>query len=137
MEEEFNNMIESAMREIQGSSAYRYDRNRPYDGQPWTDSGIRGKQLISGVTMRDLRDCFVAGALDCCALDQPELYDLRDSAITDDIYAIDFSHIDPLAHWQNMSCRIEKMMGIFPNTPELNFEDILEQIPIIEIPPEE
>lgn len=34
---------------------------------------------------------------------------------TQDIYKIDFSNVDPLAICQNLTCEIERMMGIFPN----------------------
>jgi hypothetical protein len=29
------------------------DRNRPYNGQPLTDTGDRGKHEVKGITMRD------------------------------------------------------------------------------------
>jgi hypothetical protein len=38
-------------------------RDRPYNGQPWTYSGERGRQLVSGLTFRDICDCFVKGLL--------------------------------------------------------------------------
>ena len=38
------------------SLAARLDRDRPYDGQIHTDEGERGRQEVSGVTMRDLVD---------------------------------------------------------------------------------
>jgi hypothetical protein len=38
-------------------------RDRPYDGQPQTGQGERGKTLVTGLTMRDISDCFVKGLL--------------------------------------------------------------------------
>ena len=46
-----------------GSSAYRNDRERPHNGQPHTDDGIRGTQEVKGITMRDLKDCMIQGFL--------------------------------------------------------------------------
>jgi hypothetical protein len=38
-------------------------RDRPYDGQPHTDQGERGKTLVNGLTIRDVIDCVVMGFL--------------------------------------------------------------------------
>lgn len=35
-----------------------------------------------------------------------------------DVYKIDFTKIDPLAIASNLTCAIEKMMGIYPNVPK-------------------
>lgn len=117
--------IKDGFIEIQGSSAYRNDRDRPYDGQPHTDYGERGMQELYGITMRDIRDCFIKGFLLCCGVDQPTLYERveNNSWLPDDIYKVDFSHIDPIAAAQNMGCEIEKMMGIFPNIPKFEEEN--------------
>jgi hypothetical protein len=45
------------------SSDYRNDRDRPYNGQSHTYEGDRGKQLVSGLTIRDIKDCFVIALL--------------------------------------------------------------------------
>jgi hypothetical protein len=110
--EEFNKMMKWAMAEIQGSSAYSLERDRPYDGQPHTDQGERGKQLVAGLTMRDVADCMVLGFLDAAGIE-------RERPIRDDIYTIDLPDIDPGAVIQNALCHIEKMMGIYPNVPGL------------------
>ena len=34
-------------------------RDRPYNGQSHTDTGIRGAMELKGVTFRDLRDCYI------------------------------------------------------------------------------
>jgi hypothetical protein len=119
----FNVWMSAVLKDIQGSSAYSWDRNRPYNGQSHTDNGTRGKTLVVGLTMRDVIDCFVAGLLDCCGVDQPELYAQVDRPLHDLMYQVDLSKIDPGAWGQNMICRIEKMMGIYPNVPHLESED--------------
>ncbi len=91
------------------------DRTRPYDGQPHTDLGERGKQEVHGVTMRDLRDCFIRGCYDASGL-SPENYPR-------DIYGLPWEEMDPIAVFQSMACWIEKYMGIFPNVPELREEE--------------
>lgn len=40
-----------------------------------------------------------------------------------DLYKMDLNEIDPLALCQNFCCEVEKMMGIFPNVPELINKD--------------
>jgi len=40
-----------------------------------------------------------------------------------DVYLIDWNNVDPLAVAKNLTCRIEKMMGIFPNI-EIVSEDL-------------
>lgn len=45
------------------ASDYRNDRERPYNGQAHTDEGERGKQMVSGLSMRDLKDCLVKAML--------------------------------------------------------------------------
>ena len=118
----FADALSQALSDAEGASAYRSDRGRPYNGQPQTDFGERGRTLVSGLTMRDVMDCFVAGLLDCCGVNQPDLYKLADRALHENLYDVDLTHIDPGAWWQNMSCRIEMMMGIFPNVPKLSFD---------------
>ena len=112
---ENENLLNWAMSEIQGSSALSLERDRPYDGQPHTDQGERGKQLVTGLTMRDIADCFVKGFLDAAGID-------RELPIHDDIYTVDLSQIDPGAVIQNAMCHIEKYMGIYPNVPKLTHE---------------
>ncbi len=113
--EGFNQMMKWAMSEIQGSSALSLARDRPYDGQPHTDQGERGKQLVEGLTMRDVADCMVLGFLDAAGMQ-------REWPIRDDLYTIDLLNIDPGAVIQNATCHIEKMMGIYPNVLELSEE---------------
>jgi hypothetical protein len=39
-----------------------------------------------------------------------------------DVYLMNWEDVDPLAITKNLTCRIEKMMGIFPNIGHLNSE---------------
>lgn len=116
MIEDFNNFLERAFAECQGDSAFRMDRERPYNGQPHTDQGERGRTLVSGLTMRDVSDCFVRGFLDAGGIN-------TDNPIHDDIYKIDLDKIDPGAAIKNAMCWIEKYMGIYPNVPKLQFKE--------------
>jgi len=116
MNEKFINQLKWACADTQGSGAYSLDRNRPYDGQSHTDTGIRGKQEISGVTMRDVADCVVLAFLACAGME-------RECPIRDDLYSIeDMNELDPGAVVQNTTCNIERMMGIYPNIPGLESE---------------
>lgn len=103
------------------------DRDRPYNGQPWTDQGERGKQEVHGITMRDLRDCFIRGCYDSAPI---EAKDYPKS-----VHDLPWEDIDIIAVVQNMVCWVEKYMGIFPNTPKLI--DIWEHIPIINLDDED
>ena len=122
----FGKKLEFAFMATEGSSAYRNDRQRPYNGQPHTDDGIRGRTMVHGLTMRDIRDCFVKGLLlSCGGIDNEEQNTLYESVKegtwrTDDVYKVELSQIDPLAVAQNMTCEVERMMGIFPNVPPLD-----------------
>jgi len=86
------------------------DSNRPYDGQPHTDLGIRGKQEIHGITMRDLRDCFIRACYDASGLETKDY--------PKDLYDLPWDDMDIIAVLQNMACWVERYMGIFPNLPE-------------------
>lgn len=109
----FNSLLEFAMFECQGSSGYSLDKNRPYDGQPHTADGIRGKEIIRGLTMRDISDCIVLGMLDCGKKE------ISKNPVCDDIYNLNFDDIDPGAVIKNALCHVEKKMGVFPNVPPL------------------
>jgi len=101
------------------------DRNRPYNGQPQTDEGERGKTLVAGLTFRDVCDCYVLGFL--MATGRSALAE-SGTATYNDVYEaakVD-PNFDPLAVMQNMSCEMERRMGIFPNLPPLPFLEDLE-----------
>jgi hypothetical protein len=149
-DEDFTSKLEFEIWSTQSNSDYRNDRERPYNGQPWTDNGIRGETEVKGLTMRDIKDCFIKALLMSSATDEylnkdflkcwdftgcdetgeppkPTQYLLENqdryvSTKVDtgnwrpqDVYKLDLSKIDPMAVSQNLSCEIEKMMGIFPN----------------------
>ena len=149
--EDFKEQLEFAIWSTGGSSDYRNDRERPYNGQNWTDEGERGKTEVKGLTMRDIRDCLIKAMLvsspsnkylnedfsKCWDYSQeppkPTQYLLDHQNETDfistkvelgtwrpqDVYKINWGDIDPLVIAQNLTCEIEKMMGIFPNVPIL------------------
>src|ERR1700730_14750163 len=93
-------------------------RDRPFDGQPHTDSGIRGATEIKGITFRDLRDCFIRAVCLSAHHLNPALYEEADkgehAAICDnDLHTFDLNKIDITAVSQNLSCEVERLMGIF------------------------
>lgn len=100
-------------------------RDRPYDGQPHTDTGIRGKQELIGVTMRDIRDCFIracflASGDQCNGAFYQEATKGEHAVLSEnDLYKLDFDKMDPVAICQNLTCEIERIMNIFPNVPSL------------------
>lgn len=104
---DFNKELEFAFKEIQGSSGWSMDRNRPYDGQPHTDNGERGKTIVEGLTMRDIADCIVRGFLAAGGIQ-------KENPIHDDLYLLD-CQFSPGAVIRNAMCEVEKMMGIYPN----------------------
>ena len=87
------------------------DRDRPYDGQIHTYEGERGRQEVSGVTMRDLVDCYVRACFDASGLPS--------SGWPGSIYGLPWDDMDPLAIVQNLTCWVERYMGIFPNVPRV------------------
>lgn len=101
------------------------DPQRPFTGQPHTDQGERGKTMVTGLTFRDVCDCFVVGWL--MASGRSSLAE-SGTASYNDVYEPGINtntgepdhDIDPLAVMQNMSCEMERRMGIFPNVPPLS-----------------
>jgi hypothetical protein len=91
-------------------------RDRPYDGQPHTDQGERGRQQVYGVTMRDVADCLVIGAFQAAEFD---LRAERKTIYEGTIHDLPWDRMDPLAVIQNATCELEKRMGIYPNVPRL------------------
>ena len=85
------------------------DRNRPYNGQPWTDTGERGQALVEGVTMRDVRDCFILALFSSQPYWKP-----RPETVDD----LDLQELSLEAVSQNLVCWLERYMGIFPNLPD-------------------
>lgn len=68
--ETFNEEFDFLIQSQHSSSDYRNDRERPYNGQSHTDQGERGKQLVSGLTMRDLKDCLIKAMLESAPSDK-------------------------------------------------------------------
>jgi len=67
--------------------------------------------------MRDIADCYVMGVL-LSAYPAPEYHKVAAGTWErSDLYALDLNKLDPIAIQQNMSCCIEKMMGVYPNIP--------------------
>lgn len=103
-------------------------RDRPYDGQPWTDKGIRGATEIKGITFRDLRDAFIRAVLLSTGGEKIGDKNMKpyyeqackgEDAILcgNDLFGWDLDQLDPLAIAQNLAVEVEKLMGIFPNLP--------------------
>lgn len=114
---EFWNEIEREMERIGPSSlAAHLDRDRPYDGQPHTDYGERGRHEIAGITMRDLRDCFIRACYDASGLPP--------SQWPGSVYDLPWDDMDIIAVSQNLTCWVERYMGIFPNV-DLDPEDVV------------
>lgn len=109
-------------------------RDRPYNGQPHTDTGThRGATEIKGITFRDLRDCFIRAYIRSHSyFENDSLHKLQPNATLieeaekgeaaalsqSDVYRL-VGSVDPIAVSQNLCCEIEKIMGIYPNVPKL------------------
>lgn len=114
-DEEMRNLKETllnAIYELEPGAIFQ-DRRRPYNGQPHTSKGTRGMTEVKGLTMRDITDCFRIALWEACGSPQDAV----------SIYDLDLSDVDPVAIEQNLTCNIEKMMGIFPNVPRLTIGD--------------
>lgn len=152
-DENFIGNLSFAIWSSDSSSDYRNDRERPYNGQPHTSDGKRGEQLVSGVTMRDLKDCLIKAMIESSPpknettlddvikcwdyseteegkptqflIEHQNEIDYISSKVEmgtwreQDVYNLNWDDIDPIAITQNFACQVEKMMGIFPNIPEL------------------
>jgi len=127
----FKNNLEFMLKTDDSSSDYENSRERPYNGQPWTVNGIRGKQEVKGLTMRDIKDCLIQAMLVCAPNDNlsDKVFEISDDPAigkgtkyaakgtwrTQDVYKINFNNVDPIAIAQNLVCFIESYMGIYPN----------------------
>lgn len=96
------------------------DPSRPFDGQPHTSHGERGKYPVDGLRFRDVADCFVIGWLK--ATGRASLAD-SGTATYNDVYEAESNDIDPLAVMQSMLCEMELRLGIYPNVPRLRTDD--------------
>jgi hypothetical protein len=125
MSNELNKLWGEVEHEL-GFNDHNMRRDRPYNGQPHTNTGIRGSTEIKGITSRDLRDCYIraillsTGAQKIGDKDMRPLYEEADkgenAALCEtDLYGFDFDKLDPMAICQNLCCEVERVMGIFPN----------------------
>lgn len=97
------------------SLAAHLDPSRPYDGQPHTDTGERGKTEVRGITFRDLRDCFIRACYEASGLPIEQW--------PGTVYDLPWDRMDILAVAGNLGNNVEKAMGIFPNVPRLRPPD--------------
>ncbi len=117
---------------ITGMSDELTHPDRPFTGQPHTDQGERGKTMVVGLTMRDICDCFIHGiCLASYGISPPGVYERAtagDGTLNyNDVYGWDLDQLDPLAVMQNMTCEIERRMGIYPNVPKAQFGGDIEE----------
>ena len=154
--ENFKEEFEFELWSMGSSSDYRNDRERPYNGQSHTDEGDRGMTEVKGLTMRDIRDCFIKAFLISCPDEKyleisefEKCWDFTQCKNEDEKgiptqYLLDkianneyvsasvevgnwrpqmvyhcSNDFDPLVVARNLTNEIEKMMGIYPNIPEL------------------
>ena len=111
---------------IEAFGAHNIDPARPFTGQEHTDEGARGQQEIHGVRMRDLADCLAIALVYCAkeGLEEAWIHSVESNALTyNDLYKLDLSMMDPVALIQNLTCEVEKRMGIYPNVPDLTSKD--------------
>lgn len=121
----FADVLEQAFDDL-GYNDHNMERSRPYTGQPHTDTGERGRTEVKGITFRDLRDCMVrafflaAGHIDYARYQEATKGEM--AALCDnDLFELDLNQLDPVAVIQNFTCEVERIMGIFPNVPELKY----------------
>lgn len=119
---ELIHQLEVAIDEL--GSDHNMRRDRPYLGQSNTASGVRGMTEICGITFRDLRDCYVRAVLRSAYHLVPALYEEAtkgpDAVLCEnDLFGFNLDKLDPIAIMQNLSCEVERIMGIYPNIPKL------------------
>lgn len=107
-----------------GFNDHNMRRDRPYGGQPHTSTGGRGATEVSGITFRDLRDCFIRAVLLSAGHLNPAAYEeaCKGEGATlceNDLYGWDLNKLDPMAIAQNLACEVERAMGIYPNVSRL------------------
>ena len=109
-----------------GWNDHNMQRDRPYSGQPHTDTGQRGATEVKGVTFRDLRDCYIRARCLAMGANCPENMPYYEEATKgvnaalceNDVYKLK-GEADEMAVFQCFSCEVEKIMGIYPNVPML------------------
>lgn len=134
-QDQFNKMWDKIEDDL-GMNNADMRRDRPYDGQPHTSTGVRGSTEIRGITFRDLRDCFIRAFIKSHSaysrsleVIEPNMTLCREAdkgehafISENDVYRL-VGDIDPIAVAQNLACEVEKMMGIFPNVDQLTIKE--------------
>lgn len=123
MSSDFASVMEKAFDDL-GFNDHNMERSRPYLGQPHTDTGTRGATEVKGITFRDLRDCYIRAVLLSAHHLVPRLCEEankgeRAALCENDLYGFDLDKLDPMAIFQNLSCEVERLMGIYPNVHKL------------------
>ena len=138
--------MEEEIVDIKKDGSRPASRMRPYDGQPWTDSGERGATLVEGITHRDICDCValalltVGGSSDMYAKIRKFEEDVSGEAnwSYNDLYSgeLDYNKMDPVALLQSVLCFVERYEGIFPNIPKSTYgiiDDSKEEITVAKV----
>lgn len=113
-----------------GFNEHNMRRDRPYGGQEHTSTGIRGATEINGITFRDLRDCFIRAVMLSTGAETIGNKNMRPyyeealkgenaTLCENDLYGFNLDRLDPMAICQNLSCEVERIMGIYPNVTPL------------------
>lgn len=115
-----NNQLWDIIEHELGFRDHNMRRDRPYNGQPQTNTGERGRTEVKGITFRDLRDCYIRAWFLASHHLHPHMYEEAtkgENAVLceNDLYGWDLNQCDPIAVFQNFSCEVEKLMGIYPN----------------------
>jgi hypothetical protein len=129
MSEELKRLWDQVEHDL-GFNDHNMRRDRPYNGQAHTNTGTRGATEVRGITFRDLRDCFIravllsTGAQTIAGVNMRPRYEEAGKGeaaalCENDLYGFNLDRLDPMAICQNLSCEVERLMGIFPNVPEL------------------
>lgn len=124
---DFERMMDQVGHDL-GWHEHNMRRDRPYNGQPHTDTGERGRTEVKGITFRDLRDCYVRAyclAMGAAHQDNMPFYNEAEKGenavlCEEDIYKLK-GEPDQMAVCQNFCCEVERIMGIYPNVPKLVF----------------
>ena len=128
MSQEFSRAWDQIEHDL-GFNDHNMQRSRPYGGQMHTSTGQRGATEIKGVTFRDLRDCYIRARCLAMGANCPENMPYYNEAqkgesaalCENDVYKLK-GEADEMAVFQNFACEVEKIMGIYPNVPALEFK---------------
>lgn len=121
-------IIEAAFGEMLNEAKKDMSTEREFGGQPWTTDGERGATLVTGLTMRDIRDCYVRAYIMSHPPTPANLLLIEETEKGVDAKLSVASmfdmegDVDPVAVSQNLCCEIERAMGIFPNIPKVSKE---------------